>query len=244
MSRFALVVASLVALVTVLTDFGVEPPARRRVAAAGYDRPIHDPHQSRSVTVAQYGIVATSQPLASEVGLDVLKRGGNAVDAAIAANAMLGLVEPMSCGIGGDLFVIYWDNKTQKLSGLNGSGRSPYKLTREVFKQKGLKDIPEQGPLCWSVPGCVAGWEDLRARFGTKPLAELLEPAISYAQDGFPVTEMISGIDLVREQILVAAGRPLAAHPGRRACSRGCDSSALGRSCPGGPSPVRRRCRG
>ena len=82
----------------------------------------------------------------------------------------MGLVEPMSCGIGGDIFVIYWDAKTQKLYGLNGSGRSPYKLTREVFTQKGLKEIPAEGPLSWYVPGCVAGWEDLRAQFGTKPL--------------------------------------------------------------------------
>jgi gamma-glutamyltranspeptidase / glutathione hydrolase len=159
---------------------------------AGYDRPAKDPHQSRSVVVAQHGIVATSQPLAAQVGLDVLKSGGNAADAAIATSAMMGLVEPMSCGIGGDVFVIYWDNKTQKLYGLNGSGRSPYKLNRDVFKQKGLSSIPGQGPLCWSVPGCVAGWEDLRARFGSKPLAEILAPAIAYADGGFPVSEIIS----------------------------------------------------
>jgi gamma-glutamyltranspeptidase / glutathione hydrolase len=159
---------------------------------AGYDRPAKDPHQSRSVVVAQHGIVATSQPLAAQVGLDILKSGGNAADAAIATSAMMGLVEPMSCGIGGDVFAIYWDNKTQKLYGLNGSGRSPYKLNRDVFKQKGLSSIPGQGPLCWSVPGCVAGWEDLRARFGSKPLAEIIAPAISYAEGGFPVSEIIA----------------------------------------------------
>src|SRR5665811_2261007 len=93
---------------------------------------------SRSVVMARSGIVATSQPLAAQVGLDVLKAGGNAADAAIAANAVIGLVEPMSCGIGGDLFVIYWDAKTQKLSGLNGSARSPYKLNRDVFQQNAL----------------------------------------------------------------------------------------------------------
>jgi gamma-glutamyltranspeptidase/glutathione hydrolase len=169
----------------------IAPVTRGVALGAGYDRPSKNPHQSRSVVVAQHGIVAASQPLAAEVGLDILKRGGNAADAAIATSAMLGLVEPMSCGIGGDVFVIYWDSKTQKLYGLNGSGRSPYKLNREVFKQKGLNSIPGQGLLCWSVPGCVAGWEDLRARFGSKPLAEILEPAIGYAEGGFPVTEII-----------------------------------------------------
>ena len=163
-----------------------------KVYGAGYDRPAKNPSQSRSVVVATHGIVAASQPLAAEVGLDVLKRGGNAVDAAIATNAMLGLVEPMSCGIGGDLFVIYWDNKTQKLYGLNGSGRSPYKLNRDVFKQKGLREIPGSGLLCWSVPGCVAGWEDLRSRFGTLPLADILAPAIQYGEEGFAVTEIIA----------------------------------------------------
>ena len=160
---------------------------------AGYDRPLGNPHQSRSVVVAKHGMVATSIPLAAEVGVDILKAGGNAVDAAIATDAMLGLTEPMSCGIGGDVFVIYWDNKTQKLYGLNGSGRSPYTLTREVFRQKGLESIPGEGPLSWSVPGCVAGWEDLRSRFGSKPLAEILAPAIDYAENGYPVTEIIAG---------------------------------------------------
>ena len=134
----------------------------KRSSAGGYDRPGKNASQSRSVVVAKHGIVAASQPLAAQVGLDILKRGGNAADAAIATNAMLGLTEPMSCGIGGDLFVIYWDNKTQKLYGLNGSGRSPYKLNRDVFKQKGLTSIPGTGCCAGSVPGCVAGWEDLR----------------------------------------------------------------------------------
>src|SRR6185312_4868757 len=130
--------------------------------------------QTRSVTVAKQGIVATSHPLASQAGLDILKAGGNAADAAIAANAVLGVVEPMSCGIGGDLFVIYWDAKSKKLYGLNASGRSPYKLNRAVFKEKGLDQIPMEGILSWSVPGCVSGWEPLRSRFGTRPLGELL----------------------------------------------------------------------
>ena len=191
MTRFASAVIVCAALGILMTDFN--STSAPRLLAAGYDRPAKNPSQSRSVVVAEHGIVAASQPLAAQAGLDILKSGGNAIDAAIATNAMLGLVEPMSCGIGGDIFVIYWDNKTQKLYGLNGSGRSPYKLNRDVFKQKGLTDIPGEGLLCWSVPGCVAGWEDLRSRFGNKSLAEILAPAISYAEKGFPVSEIISG---------------------------------------------------
>lgn len=161
------------------------------LVAAEYDRPAQYPQQSRSVVLARNGIVATSHPLAAQTGLDVLKAGGNAVDAAIATNAMLGVVEPMSCGIGGDLFVIYWDNKSQKLYGLNASGRSPYLLNRDVFTDK-TKPMPELGPLSWSVPGCVDGWEVLRARFGTRPLAELLKPGIDTAEQGFPVSEIIA----------------------------------------------------
>ncbi len=158
----------------------------------GYDRSGSNPYQSRSVVIAKNGIVATSQPLAAQVGLDILKAGGNAVDAAIATNAMMGLVEPMSCGIGGDLFVIYWDAKTEKLYGLNASGRSPAALDIDVFKEKELKQIPIQGPLAWSVPGCVDGWDVLLKRFSSRPLAELLEDSIRYAEEGFPVTEIIS----------------------------------------------------
>src|SRR6187455_495083 len=158
-----------------------------------FDRSSPHPTQARSVVIARHGIVATSHPLAAQAGLDALKSGGNAADAAIAANAMLGVVEPMSCGIGGDLFVIYWDAKTQKLYGLNASGRSPYTLNRGVFKEKGLTQIPNDGPLSWSVPGCVSGWETLRARFGTRPLAEILQPAIDAAENGAPVPEVIAG---------------------------------------------------
>jgi gamma-glutamyltranspeptidase/glutathione hydrolase len=170
---------------------------------SGFDRGGPHPTQSRSVVIAKHGIVATSHPLASQVGLDILKSGGNAADAAIAANAVLGAVEPMSCGIGGDLFVIYWDAKTQKLYGLNASGRSPYQLTRAIFSQKGLSQIPTEGILSWSVPGCVSGWETLRARFGTKPLAELLAPAIEAAEDGCPVPEVIAGSWIANEAALL-----------------------------------------
>lgn len=160
---------------------------------AGYERSGDMRNQSRSVVMAKHGIVATSHPLAAQAGLDVLKAGGSAADAAIAANAMLGVVEPMSCGIGGDLFVIYWDNKTQKLYGLNGSGRSPYNISRQKLTDQGLSEIPSDGPLSWSVPGCVDGWETLRAKFGRKTLAENLQAAITTAEEGFPVSEVIAG---------------------------------------------------
>src|SRR5580692_5189388 len=167
-------------------------PGTSPVTAGEYDRPVKMP-QSRSAIIASHGIVATSQPLAAQVGLDILKAGGNAIDAAIATDAMMGLVEPMSCGIGGDLFCIYWDAKTQKLYGLNASGRSPCTLNRDVFKTKELKEIPTSGILSWSVPGCVDGWDQLSKRFGTVPLSKLLAPAIQYAEEGFPVSQVIAG---------------------------------------------------
>ncbi len=165
----------------------------RSAAHAGtYDRPAGDPHQSRSVVLAKHGIVATSQPRAAQVGLDILKSGGNAADAALATCAMMGVVEPMSCGIGGDLFLIYWDNKTQKLYGLNASGRSPHAISRALFEERNMQEIPLEGPLSWSVPGCVSGWDALHKRFGTMGFDRLLAPAIETAEDGFPVTEIIA----------------------------------------------------
>ncbi len=146
----------------------------------------------RSVVLATHGIVATSHPLAAQIGLDVLKGGGNAVDAAIATNAAMGLMEPISCGIGGDLYALIWDAKTQKLYGLNASGRSPFRANRAFFAERGLKYIPTSGPLSWSVPGCVDGWAELANRFGSQPLSRLLEPAIRYAEEGFPVPEVIA----------------------------------------------------
>jgi gamma-glutamyltranspeptidase/glutathione hydrolase len=158
----------------------------------------------RSEVIAPHGMVATSHPLAAQIGLDILQRGGNAVDAAIATNAALGLMEPMSCGIGGDLFAIVWDAKSQKLYGLNASGRSPYAANREYFANKGLKDIPTSGPLSWSVPGCVDGWAELNKRFGHLKLKEILEPTIRYAEEGFPVTEVIGGYWKGAEKTLLA----------------------------------------
>jgi gamma-glutamyltranspeptidase/glutathione hydrolase len=160
--------------------------------AWGHDRPSGPLHKTRSAVMARQGMAATSQPLATAAAIRILQQGGNAVDAAIAANAVLGVVEPMSCGLGGDLFAIVWDAKAKRLFGLNGSGRAPAAATLDFFKAKGLHTIPTFGPLSWSVPGCVDGWDQLRRRFGTKPFSELLEPAITYAEGGFPVSEIIA----------------------------------------------------
>ncbi|PCI63319.1 MAG: gamma-glutamyltransferase [Gammaproteobacteria bacterium] len=141
-------------------------------------------------------MVATSQPLASQIGLEILKKGGNAIDAAIAANAALGLMEPTGSGIGGDLFAIVWDAKSQKLYGLNASGRSPQGLTLSQLKTE-LKDlkrdtIPPYGMLPISVPGAVDGWFELHQKFGRLPMKQILAPAIDYAKNGFPVSELIA----------------------------------------------------
>ena len=147
---------------------------------------------TRSEIVAQYGMAATSVPLATQVALDILKKGGSAVDAAIAANAMQGLTEPGSCGIGGDLFAIVWDAKSQKLYGLNASGRSPKSLTLDYLKKQGIKEIPTHGPLPVSVPGCVDGWFELHQKFGKLPMTEILAPSIFYARQGFPLSELVA----------------------------------------------------
>ncbi len=149
-------------------------------------------NQNRSTVTCCNGIVCTSQPLASMAGLSVLQSGGNAIDAAICANAMLGLVEPMSCGPGGDLFAILWIEKEQKLFGLNASGRSPYAWNLDEVKKHGLESIPAHSPFSWSVPGCVSGWQALAERFGTLKAASLLEWPIRYAFEGFPVSSIIA----------------------------------------------------
>lgn len=147
---------------------------------------------TRSEVIAKNGMAATSQPLATQVALDILKKGGNAIDAAIAANAVLGLVEPTGNGIGGDLFAIVWDAKSKQLYGLNASGRSPQSLTLKYFKENGFTSIPAYGPLPVSVPGCVDGWFELHGKFGKLEMEKILQPAISYAEEGFPVTELIA----------------------------------------------------
>ncbi|NCF24118.1 MAG: gamma-glutamyltransferase [Gammaproteobacteria bacterium] len=159
---------------------------------AGYDRVTGLPHASRSEVIAPHGMAATSQPLATQIALDILKAGGTAVDAAIAANAALGLMEPTGCGIGGDLFAIVWDAENRELTGLNASGRAPAAMTIEYFRDNGMESIPPLGPLPVSVPGAVDGWYELHGRYGRLPMTEILAPAIEYARNGFPVSEVIA----------------------------------------------------
>jgi len=155
-------------------------------ALCGQDR-----SYGRSVVATKYGIVATSQVLASQAGAHILERGGSAIDAAIAANAVLNVTEPMANGMGGDLFAIYWDAKTGKLYGLNASGWAPRALTIDHLKAKGATGMPQEGIDSVTVPGVVDGWAKLHARWGRLPWRELFNPAISYAESGFPVAEVI-----------------------------------------------------
>jgi gamma-glutamyltranspeptidase/glutathione hydrolase len=173
--------------------------------AMSVDRPTERSFTTRSPAVGKHGMAATSQPLATQAAIEILQAGGNAIDAAIAADAVLGVTEPMSCGLGGDLFAIVWDAKTKKLYGLNASGRSPRGLTLEEFKRRNLKFIPSHGPLCVSVPGCVDGWAELHNRFGKLPLDQVLAPAIRHAREGYAVTQVIargwqSGASALHEQ--------------------------------------------
>lgn len=162
------------------------------ISLSAQDRVTGKSFATRSEVIGQNGMVASSHPLATQIGLDILKKGGTAVDAAIAVNAALGLMEPTGCGIGGDLFAIVWDAKTRKLHGLNASGRSPKSLTLEYFRQQKIEKIPAYGPLPVSVPGCVDGWFELHGRFGKLTMAEILTPAVDYAEKGFPVTELVA----------------------------------------------------
>ena len=156
------------------------------------DRITGELFSTRSEVIAENGMVATSHPLATQIGIDILKNGGNAIDAAIAANAAIGLMEPTGNGIGGDLFAIIWVEKDKKLYGLNASGRSPKNLTLDYFKNKSFSEIPAYGPLPVSVPGCVDGWFEMHDKFGSIAMHEILSPAIEYADNGFPVTELVS----------------------------------------------------
>ncbi len=156
------------------------------------DRPAANPRSTRSVVMARNGLIATSQPLASAAGLRVLQQGGNAFDAAVTAAAVLAVVEPTMNGVGGDLFALVYDAKTKQVRALNASGRAPARATPEEFRRRGLDAIPYRGELSVSVPGVVDGWSELLARYGTIPLARALEPAIGYARDGYPVSEIIA----------------------------------------------------
>ena len=158
----------------------------------GYDRITGEQFASRSEVIGQHGMVATSHPLATQIGIDVLKKGGTAIDAAIAANIALGLMEPTGSGIGGDLFAIVWDAEEQKLFGLNASGPAPQSISLDYFKQQNLAKIPPFGPLPVTVPGAVDGWVKLHEKFGNQSFASLFEPTIGYAKKGHPVTETIA----------------------------------------------------
>ena len=162
------------------------------IPASAADRITGRAFATRSDVIAPHAMAATSHPLATQIALDVMKQGGTAMDAAIAANAALGLMEPTGNGIGGDLFAIVWDPKTKKLHGYNGSGRSPKSLTLDYFKQQGITDIPAHGPLPVSVPGAVDGWFALHGRFGKLPMKDLLAPTIRYAREGHPVHQTIA----------------------------------------------------
>ena len=162
------------------------------MSSHGFDRVTGEDFTSRSEVIAAHGMVASSHPLATQIGLDILKQGGSAVDAAIAVNAALGLMEPTGNGIGGDLFAIVWDAKSKKLYGLNASGPAPKKLSLEYFQKNNLSKYPEFGPLPVTVPGAVAGWSELHKKFGKLPIKRLFKPTIAYAREGFPVTETIA----------------------------------------------------
>lgn len=197
-------VVSVLAHCSMLNSLGQDsnPVVSEETSIGIYDRPFGPIHQSRSIVTARKGMACTSDPRATQAAIEILKQGGNAIDAAIAANAVLGVVEPMSCGIGGDLYSIVWDAKTEKLYGLNASGRSPSRLTRSVFAEQNLSEIPLYGPLSWSVPGCVAGWYDLHTKFGKLPMESILAPAIRLAEEGFAVSTVIAGFWKAAEENL------------------------------------------
>ncbi len=186
-------VALVGALGWIVVGAGVTTNAQGQGLGHGYSRPARSPHGSRSEVIAPHGMVAASQPLAAQVGIDILKAGGNAIDAAVAVNAVLGLVEPHMNGVGGDLFAIVWDAETERLYGLNATGRAPYEINRETLTRQGLDRMPGTGPLTWTVPGAVDGWDQLLERFGTMDFSDVLRPAIGYARNGFPVSEIIQG---------------------------------------------------
>src|ERR1700758_2831709 len=176
------IVLALLSVATVVTAFA----ALRAVA--------QDRNQGRSMVISRNGIVAAESPLAAQAGVQILERGGNAGDAAGAANAMMGLVAPMSNGMGGDLFAIVYDAKSGKLYGLNASGWAPAGLTIQFLKDQGIREMPQRGIQTVTVPGAVDGWQKLLDRFGKKKFPDVLAPAIRTAEDGFPVTEWTSGL--------------------------------------------------
>lgn len=159
------------------------------LSVAAQDRLTGESFATRSVVMAKHAMAATSHPLATQAAISILKQGGTAIDAAIAANAVLGVTDPEMNGIGGDLFAIVYDAKTKKLIGLNASGRSPYSLSLAELKKNGNATLPVHGPLPVSVPGCIDGWYKLHERFGKLPMTDILAPAINYAREGFAIAD-------------------------------------------------------
>jgi gamma-glutamyltranspeptidase/glutathione hydrolase len=157
------------------------------------DRPAANIHSTRSAVMGRNGMIATSQPLASVAGLKVLQEGGNAVDAAVTAAAVLAVVEPSMTGIGGDLFAIVYDAKTRTLRALNASGRSAYAATPAEYARRHLTQMPDAGVFTVTVPGVVDGWSELLSKYGTVPMSRVVAPAIEYAREGYPVSEIVSG---------------------------------------------------
>ncbi len=199
MKRLAL---GLVAAFATLTVSSAQSPAR--VLPLPGDRPAANVHSTRSVVMGRNGMIATSQPLASAAGLKVLQDGGNAIDAAVAAAAVLAVVEPSMTGIGGDLFAIVYDAKTKTLHGLNASGRSAYAATPAEYTKRGQTRMPGSGVLSVTVPGVVEGWSELLSKYGTMPMARVVAPAIDYAKNGYAVSEIISGQWKASEKKLAA----------------------------------------
>lgn len=175
------------------TTLALAIAAAGAVAVMGGDRPEGRALATRSVVAARHGMVAAAHPLAVQIGIDVLKRGGSAVDAAIAVNAALSLMEPVSCGPGGDLFALVWDPRSGALHGLNASGRAPAALTADKVTPEADGTIPAHSPFAWTVPGAVDGWFELHRRFGKLPIGDLLGPAVAYAREGVPVPQVIAG---------------------------------------------------
>ena len=194
-------IVGLFAVVLVASTSAQSPaPTRSRPG----DRPAANPHATRSAVFARNGMIATSQPLASAAGLKVLQDGGNAIDAAVTAAAVLAVVEPSMTGIGGDLFAIVYDAKTKTLHALNASGRSPYAATPAEYARRGQTRMPGTGVLSVTVPGVVEGWSELLSKYGTLPMAKVVAPAIEYAKNGYAVSEIISGQWTASEKKLAA----------------------------------------
>src|SRR3984893_14910412 len=174
--------------------------------------PAEERDYGRSMIVTPYGIVATSYVQASQAGARILEQGGSAIDAGIAANAVLGVMEPMMDGIGGDLFALYWEAKTAKLTGINASGPAPRGLTPEFLDKQAIKKMPRAGIHSVTVPGAIDGWAKMHRRFGKLPWKELFQAAIRYGEQGFPLTEMIREAWAVPEFAEVLQEQPESAH--------------------------------